>query len=74
MIYNGLPKSYTYYLELPIVQPFRITYPDNYNYFADCKRNRTLLNIMFEVKPFHPDPDEVENCDDSEDETEEPIP
>jgi hypothetical protein len=54
---NGL-RQYDYAFGLLQVWPFMTTYPDNYCYY---ERDRTL---MFEVKSFHPDPDEIKDWDD----------
>jgi hypothetical protein len=62
-VYNGLRQALAYDFGLPGVQPYRRTYPDNYYHFPDYERDRTL---MFEVKPFHPDPDEIEDWDDED--------
>jgi hypothetical protein len=73
-VYKRLRKAHAYNLRLPTVKPFKKTYPDNYFYFPDYERDRTLT---FEVKPFHPNPNELEDSDgdeeDDEDEETDPV-
>jgi hypothetical protein len=62
-VYNGL-RQFEYVYGLPEVPPYMRTWPESYYYFPDYERDRTL---MFEVTPFHPDPDEIEDWDDWDD-------
>jgi hypothetical protein len=70
-VYNGLRQGYTYNFKLPEVRPFKRIFPDNHEYFPDYERDRTLI---FEVKPFYPDPDEMEDWADWDYESEETEP